>query len=110
MILYTGYAEGISEAQLAASGVRVLMRKPIEPAELRAKLTELLAAPPAAGGDPAPRRVAARTPTRGAKARAKTSPLKAARTKASPREAARTKTSPRRAASGTSARANARRR
>ncbi len=44
VILYTGYAEGISEAQLAASGVRTLMRKPIEPAELRAKLVELLGA------------------------------------------------------------------
>jgi len=42
VILYTGYAEGISAPQLAASGVRVLMRKPIEPGELRAKLAEIL--------------------------------------------------------------------
>jgi CheY-like chemotaxis protein len=36
VILYTGYGEEISDAQLAASGVRALARKPVEPAELRA--------------------------------------------------------------------------
>jgi PAS domain S-box-containing protein len=34
VILYTGYGEEISEEQLAASRVRALARKPIEPAEL----------------------------------------------------------------------------
>jgi len=36
VILYTGYGEEISDAQLAASGVRALARKPVEPAELLA--------------------------------------------------------------------------
>ncbi|MGW8269285.1 MAG: PAS domain-containing hybrid sensor histidine kinase/response regulator [Burkholderiales bacterium] len=70
VILYTGYAEGISEAQLAASGVRVLMRKPIEPTELRAKLAELL-------GAPAPAPAPARKKPAGAKAAAKTPARKA---------------------------------
>jgi len=79
VILYTGYAEGISEAQLAASGVRTLMRKPIEPAELRAKLTELLGGAPPAPAATAPQRgpdaprARARTPRT-----AKTPPRKAA--------------------------------
>jgi PAS domain S-box-containing protein len=34
VILYTGYGEEISDAQLAAAGVRALARKPVEPAEL----------------------------------------------------------------------------
>jgi CheY-like chemotaxis protein len=36
VILYTGYGEEISDAELAASGVRALARKPVEPAELLA--------------------------------------------------------------------------
>jgi CheY-like chemotaxis protein len=84
VILYTGYAEGISEAQLAASGVRALMRKPIEPADLRAKLAELLGAAPA--------------PATAAKAAAKT-----------PRKAASGKARRRRSTAVTPARAGARR-
>jgi PAS domain S-box-containing protein len=38
VILYTGYGEEISAAQLAASGVRALARKPVEPADLLALL------------------------------------------------------------------------
>ena len=34
VILYTGYGEEISDAQLASAGVRALARKPVEPAEL----------------------------------------------------------------------------
>ena len=34
VILYTGYGEEISDAQLAACGVRALARKPVEPDEL----------------------------------------------------------------------------
>jgi PAS domain S-box-containing protein len=34
VILYTGYGEEISDAQLEAAGVRALARKPVEPAEL----------------------------------------------------------------------------
>jgi len=97
VILYTGYAEGISEAQLAASGVRTLMRKPIEPAELRAKLTEILGgAPPA----PAPASVAPqREPDApGARARAPRS------AKTPPRKAAARKTGARSSQARTSAR------
>jgi len=93
VILYTGYAEGISEAQLAASGVRMLMRKPIEPAELRAKLTELLGGAPLTAA-PAPQRppkASARKPRS-----AKAPPRKAAVRKTGTRAAA-ARTSPRRA-------------
>jgi DNA-binding response OmpR family regulator len=38
VILYTGYGEEISDAQLAAAGVRALARKPVEPADLLALL------------------------------------------------------------------------
>ncbi len=34
VILYTGYADALSEAEIQASGIRALMRKPVEPAEL----------------------------------------------------------------------------
>jgi CheY-like chemotaxis protein len=34
VILYTGYGEEISDAELASCGVRALARKPVEPAEL----------------------------------------------------------------------------
>jgi PAS domain S-box-containing protein len=91
VILYTGYAEGISEAQLAASGVRALMRKPIEPAELRAKLAELLAAPAPA---PAPARkkaadakASAKTPARKTRARRAKSVTSVAPARASARRA-----------------------
>jgi CheY-like chemotaxis protein len=36
VILYTGYGEEISDAELAAAGIRALARKPVEPAELLA--------------------------------------------------------------------------
>jgi PAS domain S-box-containing protein len=93
VILYTGYAEGISEAQLAASGVRVLMRKPIEPAELRANLATLLGATPGARARATPRKPAAR----------KTAPRKTAPRNTAPRKSAaaksrRAKTPPRKAA------------
>jgi len=87
VILYTGYAEGISEAQLAASGVRVLMRKPIEPAELRAKLAALLGAAPAPAARLTPPASAARKTVRPA-ARRKTAPRKKAPGKAAPRKTA----------------------
>jgi PAS domain S-box-containing protein len=38
VILYTGYGEELSQAQLAAAGVRALARKPVEAAELFALL------------------------------------------------------------------------
>jgi CheY-like chemotaxis protein len=84
VILYTGYAEGISEAQLAASGVRALMRKPIEPAELRAKLAELLGATPAPAAAATPdapvaRKGKARGGASRKKSRAKAAPRKVAR-------------------------------
>jgi CheY-like chemotaxis protein len=34
VILYTGYGEEISDAELDSAGVRALARKPVEPAEL----------------------------------------------------------------------------
>src|SRR5262249_33574909 len=34
VILYTGYGEEISDAPLAAAGVRALARKPVDPSEL----------------------------------------------------------------------------
>ncbi len=42
VVLYTGYAEGLPEGGLEAAGVRALVRKPIEPAELRRAITPLL--------------------------------------------------------------------
>jgi hypothetical protein len=92
VILYSGYAEGISEAQLAASGVRLLMRKPIEPADLRANLAELLGAAPA--------------PVTAAAARKATASKPAAKT---PRKAASGKMRRRRATPVAQTRAGARR-
>jgi CheY-like chemotaxis protein len=42
VVLYTGYAEGLPEGGVAASGVRAVVRKPIEPAELRNAIAPLL--------------------------------------------------------------------
>jgi PAS domain S-box-containing protein len=80
VILYTGYAEGITERQLAASGVRTLMRKPIEPADLRASLVECLGAPAPAAPEPrgtAKSRGTPRAPSRRKAAPGKTAPRKA---------------------------------
>jgi PAS domain S-box-containing protein len=38
VILYTGYADGVMDAQIDATGVRAMMRKPVEPAQLLALL------------------------------------------------------------------------
>jgi CheY-like chemotaxis protein len=38
VILYTGYADNLTEAQAHAAGVRALIRKPVEPAALLALL------------------------------------------------------------------------
>jgi PAS domain S-box-containing protein len=38
VILYTGYADGVIDAQVEAAGVRALVRKPVEPAQLLALL------------------------------------------------------------------------
>jgi CheY-like chemotaxis protein len=42
VVLYTGYAEGLPEGGVEASGVRAVVRKPIEPAELRNAIVPLL--------------------------------------------------------------------
>jgi CheY-like chemotaxis protein len=44
VVLYSGYADAITDAQVQAAGIRALMRKPVEPAALRALLEGLLAA------------------------------------------------------------------
>jgi CheY-like chemotaxis protein len=38
VILYTGYADGVMDAHLEAAGVRALLKKPVEPAQLLALL------------------------------------------------------------------------
>jgi CheY-like chemotaxis protein len=38
VILYTGFADGVSDAEIEAAGVRALVRKPVEPAQLLALL------------------------------------------------------------------------
>jgi PAS domain S-box-containing protein len=43
VLLYTGYAENLDDAQLARAGVRALLRKPVEPDLLFAALSEALA-------------------------------------------------------------------
>ncbi|HET9043500.1 MAG TPA: PAS domain S-box protein [Burkholderiales bacterium] len=49
VILYSGYADAITDAQVQAAGIRALVRKPVEPAALRGLLASLLpAAAPAA--------------------------------------------------------------
>jgi CheY-like chemotaxis protein len=42
VVLYTGYAEAVDPAELSASGVKGLVRKPLEPSELRAVVTGYL--------------------------------------------------------------------
>ena len=42
VVLYTGYAEAIDAAELSAAGVKGLVRKPLEPSELRAVITGYL--------------------------------------------------------------------
>jgi len=42
VVLYTGYAEGVDPAELSAAGVKGLVRKPLEPGELRAVITGYL--------------------------------------------------------------------
>jgi PAS domain S-box-containing protein len=42
VVLYTGYAEGLPEGGIEQAGIRALVRKPIEPAELRRAITPLL--------------------------------------------------------------------
>jgi PAS domain S-box-containing protein len=44
VILYTGYADELTAAQAQAAGVRMLLRKPVEPAALRAALERVLPA------------------------------------------------------------------
>jgi CheY-like chemotaxis protein len=44
VILYSGYADAITDAQVQAAGIRALVRKPVEPAALRALLASLLPA------------------------------------------------------------------
>jgi PAS domain S-box-containing protein len=46
VVLYTGYADGVMDAQVQAAGVRALLKKPVEPAQLLALLRAHL---PAAG-------------------------------------------------------------
>jgi PAS domain S-box-containing protein len=43
VLLYSGFGEGIDAGELSRSGVRTLLRKPIEPEALRAALAEALA-------------------------------------------------------------------
>ena len=90
VILYTGYAEGITEKQLAASGVRTLMRKPIEPADLRAELVKYLGGAPEASAPEA--RGPSRVPRKRKAATAKAATRKAASGKKSPRKAMARKT------------------
>ena len=42
VVLYTGYAEALDPAELSAAGVQGLVRKPLEPSELRAVITGYL--------------------------------------------------------------------
>jgi CheY-like chemotaxis protein len=42
VILYTGHADAVDPAQRATAGVKGLVRKPLEPGELRAVITEYL--------------------------------------------------------------------
>jgi PAS domain S-box-containing protein len=43
VVLYSGYADAITDAQVQAVGIRALVRKPVEPAALRGLLESLLA-------------------------------------------------------------------
>ena len=42
VILYTGYADGVTDAQVKSAGVRALLKKPAEPAQLLALLRACL--------------------------------------------------------------------
>jgi FixJ family two-component response regulator len=42
IVLYSGYADAITEAQVQDAGIRALVRKPVEPAALRALVETLL--------------------------------------------------------------------
>ena len=42
VLLYSGFGEGIDAGELKRSGVRALLRKPIEPEALRSALAEAL--------------------------------------------------------------------
>ncbi|MFO1364197.1 MAG: PAS domain S-box protein [Burkholderiales bacterium] len=42
VILYSGYADAITEAEVQAAGIRALVRKPVEPAALRGLVESLL--------------------------------------------------------------------
>jgi CheY-like chemotaxis protein len=44
VVLYSGYADAITDAQVQGAGIRALVRKPVEPAVLRAVLETLLPA------------------------------------------------------------------
>ena len=44
VLLYTGFGEGLDEADLTRSGVRTLLRKPVDRESLRAALREALPA------------------------------------------------------------------
>jgi PAS domain S-box-containing protein len=44
VILYTGYGEGLAQADLQAAGVRAVLRKPVDPVALEAALARALAA------------------------------------------------------------------
>jgi len=45
VLLYSGFGEGIDAADLKRSGVRALLRKPIEPEALRSALAEAIGIP-----------------------------------------------------------------
>ena len=42
VVLYTGYAEALDPAKLSAAGVKGLVRKPLDPGELRAVISGYL--------------------------------------------------------------------
>jgi CheY-like chemotaxis protein len=42
VVLYTGYSDAVDPAKLAAAGVKGLLRKPLEPGELRAVIADYL--------------------------------------------------------------------
>ena len=44
VLLYTGFGEGLDEADLTRSGVRTLLRKPVDKETLRSALQEALPA------------------------------------------------------------------
>jgi len=48
VILYSGYADAITDGEVQAAGIRALVRKPVEPAALRGLLESLLPAAPRA--------------------------------------------------------------